>query len=349
MRNLYISTYPARYRVDLCNALAERMSFDICHYVAAEGEDDILRDALFVNRHLPAGSFLGKPYVKGLEKLVANNRPSVVLVQEFSLVTLALLRLRKKFGFRIVSICDDSIDMICGNDFGWMHRLARHWVPGKLDDLMVSTPAVRDWYRSRFGKGLFMPIIADEGRVRPALEAALPLSERLRPSDKPVVAFVGRLVGLKNIPTLIRAFEPLKERAQLVIIGDGPLRENLRAMAPKAVFTGMLSGEELLAWYNLIDVLVLPSTQEAYGAVTGEALMAGAKVVVSRKAGSSDLVREGENGYLVDPMDTDALTACIGRLLDTVPAGRPLVLRENRLPYSFQPCVQGLIQEIKSL
>ena len=256
---------------------------------------------------------------------------------------------RRKAGFRLLVLCDDSIGMIQGNDYSISHKVGRRIVPSLVDGIILSTPVAVDWYRARFGKGILMPIIADERRVRPELERVLPLSERLRPGEKPVVAFVGRLVGLKNIPTLIRAFEPLKDRAQLVIIGGGPLRDALEAMAPDALFTGQLSGDELLAWYNLIDILVLPSTQEAYGAVTGEALMAGAKVVVSRKAGSADLVREGENGSVVDPMDAAAITDRIGRLLDTVPSGRPVALRENLLPYRFESCIRNLLEEINAL
>ena len=111
----------------------------------------------------------------------------------------------------------------------------------------------------------------------------------------------------------------------------------------------MLSGDILLAWYNLIDILVLPSTQEAYGAVTGEALMAGAKVVVSRHAGSSSLVREGENGYVVEPMDVSTITQRIASLLDSVDGQRPLTLRENLLPYRFSDCMETLTKEISSL
>lgn len=342
MRNLYISTYPARYRVDLCNVLAERLDCDIYHYVPVENEADILRCARFGNKRLPVGNFFGKPYAKGLKALLEAARPSFVLVQEFSLITLQLLWLRKRFGYRVVSLCDDSMDLIRNRDFGWLHRLARHFVPTWLDDLVVSTPAVRDWYRTRFGKGQLMPILADERRVRPALERALPASERLRPGDKPVVAFVGRLIDLKNIPTLIRAFAPFRDRAQLVIIGDGPNRKQLESLAPEAVFPGMLAEDDLLAWYNRIDILVLPSFQEAYGAVTSEALMAGAKVIVSRTAGSADLVREGENGFLVDPTDEAGLTERIGRLLDGVGTTRPLTLRENLHPYRFADCAGKL-------
>ena len=185
--------------------------------------------------------------------------------------------------------------------------------------------------------------------MRPELERVLPLSERLRPGNKPIVAFIGRFVGLKNIPTLVRAFAPLRERAQLVLIGDGPDRQVLEGMAPEALFTGFLSSDKLLAWYNLVDILVLPSYQEAYGAVTGEALMVGARVIVSRKAGSSDLVREGENGYIVDPMDVQGLSQALERLLDSVDPDRELSLRENLLPYRFETCIDDLIGRINSL
>lgn len=334
MRNLYLSNMPAPYRMDFYHSLYRDLDCEICFQDIRDGVPDIP-----VRRWTLAS----------LPALMRELHPSVVIVPEFSAAAVLALSLRKRFGCRVISSCDDSLDMIGGNDFGWKHRLAREIIPRRLDDIILHSPAVRDWYRARFGKGLFMPIIADERRIRPELERVLPLSEQLRPGRQPVVAFVGRLVGLKNIPTLIKAFEPMKERAQLVLIGDGPEKTKLETLAPHALFTGMLSGDELLAWFNLIDILVLPSTQEAYGSVTGEALMAGARVIVSRKAGSSDLVREGENGFVFDPKDIPSLTDRIGRILDTIPSGRPMTLRENRLPYQFDTCFRELIEKLKAL
>ena len=284
--------------------------------------------------------------LRTLPALIRQAHPEIVFVPEFSAAALVALRLRKRLGYKVVSFCDDSLDMIQGHDFGWKHHLARRIVPMRLDNIILHSPEVVGWYQERYGKGLVMPILADERRIRPELERVLPLSEQLRPSEKPIVAFVGRLVGLKNVPTLLRAFEPLKERAQLVIIGDGPDRKKLEAMASEALFAGIKSGDELLAWYNLIDILVLPSTQEAYGAVTGEALMAGAKVVVSRKAGSSSLVREGENGYLVDPTDVSGMTEALSRLLKDLSAGRKLVLRENLHQYRFVDSFRSLLDAL---
>ena len=332
MRNLYLSNSPAPYRLDFYRALYRDLDCEICFQDIRDGVPDI------PVRQWTLGS---------LPALLKELRPSVVIVPEFSAAAVLALFLRKRYGYKVISTCDDSLDMIHGNDFGWKHRLARRFIPRRLDNIVLHSAEVRDWYQQRYGKGLIMPIIADERRVRADLERVLPLSEQLRPGDKPVVAFVGRLVGLKNVPALIRAFEPLKGRASLVIIGDGPERQKLAVLAPEAVFTGMLAGDELLAWYNLIDIMVLPSTQEAYGAVTGEALMAGAKVVVSRKAGSSALVQEGVNGYVVDPNDIHAMTERIDTLLKQVPDGRPLSLRENLLPCSFEASITTLLEALR--
>lgn len=332
MRNLYLSNSPAPYRLDFYRALYRDLACEICFQDIRDGVPDI------PVRQWTLGS---------LPALLKELRPSVVIVPEFSAAAVLALFLRKRYGYKVISTCDDSLDMIHGNDFGWKHRLARRFIPRRLDNIVLHSAEVRDWYQQRYGKGLVMPIIADERRVRTDLERVLPLSEQLRPGDKPVVAFVGRLVGLKNVPALIRAFEPLKGRASLVIIGDGPERQKLGVLAPEAVFTGMLAGDELLAWYHLIDIMVLPSTQEAYGAVTGEALMAGAKVVVSRKAGSSALVQEGVNGYVVDPNDIHAMTERIDTLLKQVPDGRPLSLRENLLPCSFEASITTLLEALR--
>lgn len=334
MSDLFITNRSASYRDDLCRTLSGA-GFRILRF--EEGD-------------LPVRTVSGKAFLRNPGAFLRLERPARIIVPEFSGIAIQMAFLRKRFGFKLLSLCDDSLDMIHGNDFSRAHRLARKWLPRYLDGIITLSPAVAEWYGERFGLlPLWMPLIRDERRVRPELERLLPLAERLRPSPKPVVAFVGRFVGLKNIPTLIKAFRPLADRAQLVLIGDGPQRPQLEALAPDAVFTGMLSGDDLLAWYDLVDILVLPSTQEAYGAVTGEALMAGAKVAVSARAGSCDLVREGENGYVVDPMDVDGWTGCLERLLDTVPSGRPLVLRENLLPYRFRDCMDDLIEGIKTL
>lgn len=353
MSNLYISTYPAPYRIDLCNTLSERGDCKIYHYVAAENEDRILENAAFENNRLEVGSFHGKSYPKGLVELLEKNRPSVVFTQEYSLITIQLIRLRRRFGYRIVAFCDDSMDMIRGNDFSTFHRIARRVIPRFVDEIVLHSPDVLEWYRERFGKGILMPIIADDVLMRERLVKALPLSssyiEKYGLGGKKVVLFVGRLVGLKNLPRLFDAFSRLESGAQLVVVGDGPDRAELEALSRSlginALFTGFLYGEELLAWFNAADVLALPSTQEAFGAVTGEGLTCGCRVMVSRKAGSSSLVREGENGFSVAPYDIPAMSETLKRLLEMPALPRDASgLRPCLLPVSYADSIKGILE-----
>lgn len=352
--NLLFGIIPSPYRMDFYKVLHERVACRFYFRDKSSGDvafdlEEVRRSCPFPVGHYHAGWGLGS--LLRLHRIIREEKPGVVFVSEFSVTTLQVLLLRRfsRFSFKVVSICDDSPDMIAGNDFGWMHRLARRIVPRRLDNLVLTNAGALDWYRHRFGKGILMPILADETRVRAALARVLPLSERIRPTQKPIVAYVGRFIALKNLSTLVRAMQPLRDRMQLVFIGDGPERERLLSQAPWALFPGSLSGDDLLAWYDLVDVLVLPSFQEAYGAVTGEALMAGAQVIVSRKAGSSELVREGENGFVVDPDDPEGITRCLESLLGSLEDGRTLSLRANLHPYRFIGCMAGFIQEINSL
>ncbi|MBR6002866.1 MAG: glycosyltransferase family 4 protein [Bacteroidales bacterium] len=353
MSNLYISTYPAPYRIDLCNALAERMDCQIYHYVPAENEERILENAVFENRRLEVGSFHGKSYPKGLADLIEKNRPSTVFSQEFSLITIRLIQLRRRYGYKLAVFCDDSMDMIRGNDFSAFHRVARKIIPGYVDELILHSPDVLEWYRDRFGKGILMPIVGDDVLMRERLAKAAPLTsvyrEKYGLDGKKTVLFVGRLVGLKNLPRLFEAFSRLGGGARLIVVGDGPDRAELEALSSSlginALFTGFLYGEELLAWFNAADVLALPSTQEAFGAVTGEGLTCGCRVLVSSKAGSSSLVREGENGFTVDPYDIPAMSGALARLLDMPALPRDASgLRANLLPVSYADSIKGILE-----
>ena len=230
--NLYISTYLATYRLDLCERLSRDCGFAIYHYYGDDVPADVkpyLGAYTFENHRLPVKQFWGKTYAAGLRDLLSRLKPSVVFIQEFSLITLQLLLLRRKFGFRLVSICDDNVDMIAGNDFSRTHRLARKWVPRLLDDLILTTPETVSWYQSHFGKGRLMPLLPDEALYRERLEGTIPAAHRFRQEvgaeGKRLILFVGRLVPEKNLPVLLQAFASLRQEACLAIVGTGPMAQ----------------------------------------------------------------------------------------------------------------------------
>jgi glycosyltransferase involved in cell wall biosynthesis len=154
------------------------------------------------------------------------------------------------------------------------------------------------------------------------------------PKDLPLlsVGFLGRLVEEKGVPTLINAMHLLraeKDRVSLTIIGDGPQRPQLEAMAREQndfqrniSFTGSLQGETLGAALANIDVLVMPSVnEEPAGLVVMEQMIRGCPVIVSDHGGGPELA--GDAGLKFPPGNAAALAACLRQLADD-----PALLRE---------------------
>ena len=84
--------------------------------------------------------------------------------------------------------------------------------------------------------------------------------------------FVGRIIKEKNLHLLVSVFNKFPD-LNLTIIGDGPLRESLEAIAKKNIrFLGAVNNKELPQFYQAADVFVLPSQSETWGLVVEEAL-----------------------------------------------------------------------------
>jgi glycosyltransferase involved in cell wall biosynthesis len=100
-----------------------------------------------------------------------------------------------------------------------------------------------------------------------------------------VLLFVGRLVEEKGISVLVKSIKQVKGKSILLIAGDGPLRDEVAIEAQKSDkirFVGKLTGEELVKYYNLADVLIIPSIHdEGFGRVILESLAVGTPVLGS--------------------------------------------------------------------
>lgn len=139
--------------------------------------------------------------------------------------------------------------------------------------------------------------------------------------EAPLVLYAGRLVAAKGIEVLIRAW-PGVSGANLVVAGDGPLRERLGAV-PGVRMLGALSRQELPVAYAAAAMAVLPSIptrrfREPWGLVCNEAMHQGRPMIATRAVGAAagGLVRDGQTGLVVAPGDGAALSGAIQRLLD---------------------------------
>jgi L-malate glycosyltransferase len=135
-----------------------------------------------------------------------------------------------------------------------------------------------------------------------------------------VVGIVAALRPEKSIKTLIEAFACLRNQSHtLVIVGDGPGKEALKALARRVgVFertTFAATTADVLAWYRRIDVFVLPSINESFSNSLMEAMACGCAVVASNVGGNPELIVHGQNGLLFEPANVNSLACALESIL----------------------------------
>ena len=166
-------------------------------------------------------------------------------------------------------------------------------------------------------------IVEQSQKIRPEFKR---LREKFNIQGSPVIIYAGRLIGIKNIQTLLFAFGLAQKAvpgAGLVIAGSGPSGDYLDALAKKLKlsnisFTGFIQPNELLKYYACADIFALPSFDEPWGVVVLEAMAAGLPVVVSDKVGCArDLVYENKSGFVVSAKDIKGFAAVFIELLQS--------------------------------
>ncbi len=198
---------------------------------------------------------------------------------------------------------------------GW-HYL--RWFHSRCLSTYVPSPSAAEELRGRgferlelWERGVDVPHFSPTRRD-PALREAI--SARTRP----VVLYVGRLAAEKGVRTLVRAAHLLScwgNSFKLVIVGDGPLREEVARRLPGAHLPGEQSGEALARWYASADVFATASTVEACGSAVREAFASGIPAVGVRSGALADLIIPERNGLLARPGSAIDLARQLERLL----------------------------------
>ncbi len=146
--------------------------------------------------------------------------------------------------------------------------------------------------------------------------------------ERPLLLYVGRLSAEKEIDRIKPVLDSIPD-AQLALVGDGPYRaelEQIYAGSPTH-FVGYLTGKELASAFASADAFVFPSRTETLGLVLLEAMAAGCPVVAARSGGITDIVDDGVNGYLFDPLDETGAIAATQKLLANT--SEKILLRRN--------------------
>lgn len=165
-------------------------------------------------------------------------------------------------------------------------------------------------------------------------------------SDSKRLVWVGRVCEEKAVPILLEAARRVADDGidfELVMIGDGPLRESSErrireaGLEARVRITGWMNSQQIVEQVEAARGMVLPSFAEGLPAVLMEAMAMGRPCISTYIAGIPELVEPGRNGWLVPASDVDALAAAmrellrssVDRLRELGAAGRAAVLARH--------------------
>jgi glycosyltransferase involved in cell wall biosynthesis len=202
----------------------------------------------------------------------------------------------------------------------WFHKHS-----GKV---LTTTPAMANELEE---KGFHNVIPWTRGVNRSTLQ---PTQPRIFNRD-PVILSVGRISKEKNLDALI----PLQYEFDVIVVGDGPYREELESRMPAAQFVGYKSGRELADYYQTADVFVFTSRTDTFGLVMIEAMSQGTPVAAYPERGPLDIIEPGVNGYTDNDL-YQAIKQCFELDRDTVRASSEKwtwqncwrIFRDNLIP-----------------
>ena len=270
----------------------------------------------------PSVSFPARPeyrlatgFPRALRQRVTAFRPDLVHVASPDVLGHRAITWGRRQGLPVVSTYHTHFPSYLGY-WGptWIEPLA--WATarrfyGRCTEVYVPTPTIlQELYDHGIDTTLRLwPRGIEADRFHPGFRSADWRQSHGFGPDDVVVAFVSRLVkekGLDVFSATVRALQAEGAPVRALVVGEGPMREPLRADLPGAVFAGHLSGDGLSAAYASSDVFLFPSETETFGNVTLEAMASGLAVVAADAAGSASLIDDGRTGLLCPPRDRPA-------------------------------------------
>lgn len=251
----------------------------------------------------------------------------VVLLGYNDLTRLLLIRNLRRKGIPLVFSTDSNVfgdsrtQGVKRLVKGWFMR----WLLRHIDGLMPMGICGRAYFRNYLDHDLpefLVPYEPDYAAVERRDEAAIAAfrAKHALLAGRRRFMYCGRFIAVKRVDVLLKAFiEIAADRPDwdLVLAGDGPLRDQLVAMVPPAlrnrvIFTGFLQFEDTCSCYHSCDALVLPSEYEPWAVVVTEAMAAGMAVIATDVVGAAvELVRPGVNGYFVRPRSVESLATAM--------------------------------------
>ena len=278
-----------------------------------------------------------RPWTKGLgQHLVSGGYDALWLHGYAHPVNLRAMLIAKRLGMKVFLRTDTHTGSAEGVG---IKRKIKEAILRRLFAMADGCLAVgslnRQYYR-QYGvpddKNFLMPYAVDNAFFQAHANAAASQKEELRAElgltpGRSIILYASRFITRKRIQDIITAYSQLSPDGTqeplpyLLLIGDGSERAALETQAKSLGwnsirFLGFKNQTELPAFFNLCDVFVLVPEREPWALVVNEVMNAGKAIILSDQVGAAaDLVREGENGYVIPTGNVSALAKRLQELL----------------------------------
>lgn len=350
LKVLFLTNVPSPYRVDFFNALGKLCDLTVLF----ENHNAKSRDTAWVADSMDCFKAV---YLKGIRigeaesfsldvlQYLSNKRYDVIVVGMYSSPTgmLAIEYMRlKKIPFVLSS--DGGMKK---EDSGIKHWIKAHFIGAAKG--WLSTGETTSEYLKYYGatddrifKYPFTSVKSKDILMHPLTQTQkLEYRKKLNMKEKRVILSVGQFIYRKGYDVLLKACNGLDSDIGIYIVGGKATEEYLKMKKNLNLinihFVDFMPKKDLANYYKAADIFVLPTREDIWGLVVNEAMSYGLPVVTTNKCvAGSEMIVNGENGYIVPVENSDALKAAMISSFD-ISAENVLRTAKN---YSIEEMVQ---------
>jgi glycosyltransferase involved in cell wall biosynthesis len=265
------------------------------------------------------------PRLREVAEDVARFRPDVVHVATEFALGLAGVKTARRLGLPLVASAHTDYDKYAARyGVDWALRAGWHylrWFYGQAHTVLCPSRIYEQHLHSRgvthtgvWSRGVD-PAVFNPGFRSDAYRESFGVG----PNDL-LVTYIGRIAREKNLMLLLKSWDaltPIRGSAKLVLVGRGPLEDEIRRRdIPGVHVTGLKHGTELSTAYASADIFAFPSATETFGNSLLEAMGSGLPSLVAAAGGVLEFARHEENAWLIAPNSAAAITQGLRRLME---------------------------------
>ncbi|KAM3103509.1 glycosyltransferase family 4 protein [Phormidesmis sp. 146-12] len=280
-------------------------------------------------------------------------RPDVIFASGFSMWTLLILLLKPIAGWRVIIAYEG-----CSPAFDFLDDPIRLFFRRRMiqfTDAYITNSDAGQTYLIDVLKTPPERVFARPYEVPDAQALLGRVKERepdsFKDASRPVFLFVGQLIRRKGLHLLLEACAVLRawgyQDYTLVVVGDGCDRDELEILSrnrelDNVRWEGWVAYDELGSYFCNADVFILPTLEDTWGMVVLESMVFGKPILCSNCAGAAEMVADGENGYVIDPNDPEALAERMSRFIKDPNLAPTMGARSQQIIESYEP--EGVAQ-----